>query len=223
MRPVTFAKDCAACHTMDVSVGVSGPISVPHGVQPPAIREVLRNAVIGRAMSSMGASPGRERALPGRAEHAAMPDGERVDDLVKKADRQLFGAGKGVCTECHRVSGPVTDPRIAPAAIRTSWLAHARFDHPSHRGVSCRECHSAAYPGKDASRTSSDVILPAKATCARCHAPEGRGADGLAFGGAGHSCTECHRYHGGDHGPRTPTGEAMTIRAFLLGVGPGTK
>jgi len=41
-------------------------------------------------------------------------------------------------------------------------------------------------------------MIPNKALCASCHAPEGRDVKGQAVGGAGNSCTECHRYHGGD-------------------------
>ena len=49
------------------------------------------------------------------------------------------------------------------------WLPRAHFSHAKHETVaSCRECHVAA----QASRLTSDVLIPTKESCVRCHKPD---------------------------------------------------
>jgi hypothetical protein len=61
------------------------------------------------------------------------------------------------------------------------WLVHGGFNHSKHFKVDCVQCHDAVH-----SRETSDVLLPAKATCVECHSPQG---------GVASNCSECHSYH----------------------------
>ena len=233
MRPVSYRTDCAACHKLDVAM-TSGEnpetIAVPHRVQPSELHERLLNASIGLSLgkdpkslenfsTTIKPAPGRPapppaardgQELPGRSNDAEIAARAAIEARVKKAEKILYGRGKGTCTECHQYktpdgtreeidpSTPIASVQIEPTYVPAVWFEHACFDHTAHRGVSCRECHAKAYPGDSASKTSADVMIPNKALCATCHAPEGRDVKGRTTGGAGHSCTECHRYHGGD-------------------------
>ena len=67
-------------------------------------------------------------------------------------------------------------------------MPRAAFDHSPHRMVTCTSCHAA-----EASTKTSDVLLPASAICASCHAGTGRTPGREAA--AESRCFECHRYH----------------------------
>lgn len=110
------------------------------------------------------------------------------------------------------------------AMMTPVWLGRAKFDHSAHKGVSCTSCHAGAYanaesltpPGKP-SHISDDVLIPGKETCVKCHAPEGSDATGMATGGAGHACVECHRFHNGNHAANVRKTTGRSIKDFLLG------
>ena len=72
-------------------------------------------------------------------------------------------------------------PRIVPARVPDIWMPRANFDHARHTQVACITCHAAT-----TSTLTTDVLMPAKATCAACHSPAGGVTD---------SCTACHGYH----------------------------
>lgn len=236
--PVTYQKDCASCHKLDVAMS-AGPASsvdadvktptyrVPHGLQPDEIRGLLTNASIGVSMTPADSTKdGPKRAMPGRspAVLSRLPQNAEIAARVDRAERILYGADKATCTECHtyqKTKGELAT--IAPTAQKAVWFAHAAFDHSAHRGVSCRSCHEGAYADSKEvkpSRSSADVLIVGKATCATCHAPEGRSDKGLV-GGASQSCVECHRYHGGGHGAATLSAEDdRNIQDFLQGSPP---
>lgn len=235
--PVTYQKDCASCHKLDVAMS-AGPASsvdsdvktptyrVPHGLQPDEIRGLLTNASIGVSMKPADPTgDGPKRPMPGRsaAVLSRLPQAAEVAARVQRAERILYGADKATCTECHsyrKTEGPL--PTVVPTAQKTIWFAHATFDHSAHRGVSCKSCHEGAYAtAEKPSRSSADVLIVGKTTCATCHAPEGRSETGLV-GGAGQSCVECHRYHGGGHGAASlSAADDRSIQDFLNGSPPG--
>ena len=65
--------------------------------------------------------------------------------------------------------------------IRERWLVQAKFNHAKHAGLACAECHDATH-----SRETSDILLPARETCATCHSPRGGVVD---------NCATCHTFH----------------------------
>ena len=64
-------------------------------------------------------------------------------------------------------------------------MAHAFFNHDTHRPMRCVECHA----GIDAAPETSALHMPGQAACQRCHAPAPKGS------GASSTCTTCHTYH----------------------------
>ena len=98
------------------------------------------------------------------------------------------------CVECHETvstgaqplasavgTGAVPLPVYAETSVTQRWMPRAAFDHGPHAMVTCESCHAA----RQSARTA-DVLMPPRAACATCHAPE-RGAESRCF--------ECHRYH----------------------------
>ena len=118
------------------------------------------------------------RGRRGGGSEAAVPGGWAAAQLATIEP----GVFKQRCEYCHTLEreGDAL-PQVAPPAILSRWLPHARFDHGAHRPVACAECHKAA-----ASTETRDVLLPSIATCRECHTPRA---------GARTGCVECHRYH----------------------------
>ncbi len=235
MRPISYQTDCAECHTLTVPMtqgdGTSTRV-VQHRLQPPALHDFLTNASIGITLEKdeklLEAFTPSKQLRPGFAGPAEQSASKEVEARVSRAEKILFGKGAGTCTECHnyKVAGatraypdfdaPLASAAISPTYVPTIWYEHARFDHSSHRAVSCKECHASAW----SSATSEDVLIPAKDSCVKCHAPASRDPAGQVQGGAGHSCTECHRYHGADHnsGPSmAKDADALEVSRFLSG------
>ena len=220
MKPISYQMDCASCHALDVNVWPDDKVPrtrVPHLLQPSAVREWLTNASIGISLAKDPKLPEKlatkNRPMPGRSE-LEQSIRDDVDARIKVAEGQLYAVGEGTCTKCHNYQVgafakpepdrtlPIADLQIQKTLIRTNWFEHAKFDHHSHRAVSCQDCHEGTNEPlklKPGSIQSSRVLLPNLAKCAACHAATSHDAQGSPRGGAGHSCTECHRYHGGDH------------------------
>jgi hypothetical protein len=85
-------------------------------------------------------------------------------------------------------------PEIAPSAIHTRWLEHARFDHHAHRMMSCTSCHAKTLDSHD----TMDVLLPGIQTCRECHRDQAQSTE-VAEG----RCFECHQYHDWSKAKRT--------------------
>jgi hypothetical protein len=97
---------------------------------------------------------------------------------VNGATRAVFPG----CAYCHEVKTSTAGSLEITKPIQTErWLAQAKFNHAKHAGVSCEKCHDAVH-----SKDTTDILLPAKETCAECHSPRGGVAD---------TCAECHTYH----------------------------
>ena len=231
--PMTFEVQCRACHSLSFDPRTP-ELEVPHGVQPDQVVAFVKRAVAAQVLSDdpklLDVFVPAAR-IPGKAPALATATNRR-DEALGKALTYLFPAqldpastgGKtsnaNNCLECHHY-GPERSEgyptRVEATKVPEIWFTHASFDHSSHRGVDCRECHAGSYAlerdGKTinptASKTSADVLLPAIDNCVQCHAPaqsQGIGgwfaqagsSSGGGGGGAGFACTECHKYHNGD-------------------------
>jgi hypothetical protein len=117
-----------------------------------------------------------------RVEHGLAPE------LLPEPQRAL---ATSLCSKCHQLGAPAAAmvARVAPSAIPSRWLDHARFDHDTHRMVECARCHA----GAQRSEKTADVDLPSIATCRECH---------HADGGARSDCALCHGYHSHPNTPR---------------------
>jgi len=245
MLPVTYENDCRACHPLEFDPKGPGR-QVRHGLSPGEVFEELRQFYRAQAALADPKLLGRfiaPRAKPGSPADAALEQvGRAVDDKLLIAVKILFGSGvtieatgrqhvpvgRGGCALCHHLSpapGPLVRPdvitkvAIEPVKVPIVWFERAVFDHSAHRAVDCNACHSAA----KTSERNTDVLLPGITKCIQCHGPAaGRG--GETRGGAGHSCTECHRYHNGDHSLQgigasaRGVDERRTIDRFLQGT-----
>jgi hypothetical protein len=245
MLSVTYENDCRACHPLEFDSKSPGR-QVRHGLSPGEVFEELRQYYRAQAALADPKLLGRfipPRALPGSAADAALEQvGRAVDDKVLTAVKILFGSGAEAeaigrkhvpvgrrgCALCHHLApgpGPLVRPdairkvEIEPVKVPMVWFERAVFDHSAHRAVDCNACHGAA----NTSERNTDVLLPGITNCIQCHGPATE-AGGKVRGGAGASCTECHRYHNGDH-PLEGIGTSsrgvdvrQTIGQFLRGT-----
>jgi Cytochrome c7 and related cytochrome c len=251
MLPITYENQCRACHPLEVEVDSpvkpgTHRVTVRHRLQPGELHDSLEEAYAARFLTSpesLAPDNRPNRRLPSADPSQRQREREALVDFVYQAEQILY-LGKQTCGECHLFStrdGRIQPDQIAPGSSPTFqvlppsvpqiWFTHALFDHGAHRAVSCRECHAGAYPDgltstgvkvREASSVSEDVLVPGIATCRQCHAPL-RSSGGLTTGGARFDCTECHRYHDGDHplaglgASRRSALEELDIQRFLSG------
>lgn len=206
MRRVNFEAHCQECHSLQFDVK-NPDFQLPHG-DAQLVRTFLRTLP-----AQYGELARRKRGLTSdsrvnefaaqqvRQLLAQFPSAEELERAVFFTTDPYKGAQVSDpatrakytgCAFCHEVkqSAGVSYPTAevtAPVTI-DRWLPRAQFNHAKHAGVaSCRECHAAA----QSSRLTSDVLLPAKEDCARCHSPTGMAKNAS-------ECTTCHAYHAPD-------------------------
>jgi hypothetical protein len=199
MARVSFEKSCRACHSLDFDERNPG-LSLPHG-DAAYVRAYLRSLPIqyaDYASRKLGITGQREIAAFVQRQMKALRERERSGEDL---EREVFmsngrsgpvsgpsgahGAARarfGGCALCHEVAWrPNAAPLITPPLTPDRWLLGASFRHSAHAVMACAECHAAVQSEK-----TSDVILPTRQSCAKCHSPKGGAAD---------SCTSCHAYH----------------------------
>jgi len=186
MASITYETQCARCHTLAFDPRLDA--AAPHE-EPAAVRRFVTESL--RAYIAANPAAVAERDEPARRLPLNFPPdpapqprsaAEWVSRRAARAEQYLWTKG---CADCHGVSraaAPDGLPRIAPAGLTARWMPKARFDHAPHLMVQCASCHTAA----PSSRDTADVLMPAVATCATCHAPSK---------GASSQCAECHDYH----------------------------
>jgi Cytochrome c7 and related cytochrome c len=230
--PVNFEAHCQACHplkspTVTSSAGQKfDSFDLPHCKQPAEMKEVLRARFSGLLLSEKGRPELLKKLAGDRELETAATE---IQDAVEKGFGKLFAAvnpnvpnamNGGTCTECHKLTGEgakVESLKIKDPAIPTVWFEHSKFNHISHRGYSCMDCHPNTAPdsytdrfqtkGKgvfDASKiyTGEDqkINILGVESCRVCHNPKPSvNAVGQPQGGVRSNCTDCHRYHNGDN------------------------
>ena len=195
MAPVTYAKDCASCHPLffDPLIDAVAPHDTPEKVHA-MVTQSLREFIAANP-SQMGRPDPIRGRIPVNFPEPMRPvrnAADWVDARTANVERLLWSK---TCAECHTivdrpssiVDRPASSvdrpalPQIAPTNVQAGWMPRARFDHAAHQLTSCTSCHAA-----QTSRLTSDVLMPAIATCQQCHKPS-RGAESRCF--------ECHEYH----------------------------
>jgi hypothetical protein len=240
MLPIIYENQCQACHPLTFERNKeneprSGYVSVRHRLQPKPVHQFLEGHYTAKALEGdfkIFDEKVPPIPLPGKGlRKDEQPVRDFIRQRVARAERLLFS--DNTCGKCH--AGAKLGGRIEPANIPDVWLKFGLFNHSAHRAVDCRSCHPGAYPFLEdnttpnprASITSSDVLIPDVANCRQCHAPRSNTA-GKVVGGARFDCTECHRYHNGDHpwqGIGThrrgaPEQQRRDIEHFLSGLRP---
>jgi hypothetical protein len=245
LLPIVYENHCAACHSLQFDAKLPDA-QARHGI---TAQEVLTDLKQLYAAEALKADPELlrqfvpPRPMPGRSESRANPLFQQaIDEKVLTAARLLFGAaldeqvrrqaklpaGRRGCVECHVMkptSGPIVNLgslatfEIEPPLMTPVWQKSAMFNHRTHRALGCAECHAGAFTSKS---NGDQLLLPKITQCVACHAPAGSQQAGRA-GGATTACTECHRYHNGDHpegglGVKARRGAVeQTLERFLNG------
>jgi hypothetical protein len=196
---ITYEENCKSCHSLQFDVN-NPELRVPHG-NAEHVRAFLRS--LPAPYADFGA---RVKGLSGRRElddfvqqqmrllRSQYASGEELERRVffseartgpisKVAGLGGLGAARFPgCAYCHPVAA-VTEgaPEVSQPVIADRWFVRGAFNHSKHFKVDCVQCHDATQ-----SRETSDVLLPAKASCVECHSPQG---------GVASNCSECHSYH----------------------------
>jgi hypothetical protein len=223
MEPIRYQAHCAACHPLSVALAgrFTGDTAddadkfrdapAPHQA-PEVVRAVLRERCLefarkhsvvrgesnppetGRPIPGSGPRPVTEaeglwiKGQSGLAEERLFANAQQPS-----LERWLFNQGAG-CVHCHIPAQPDRSksglPLYQETKVPPRWFEHSIFRHASHRMVGCTECHGQAMTSQE----TSDVLLPGRDTCLRCHTGSGTGARA--------DCTECHSYHDRSKEPR---------------------
>jgi predicted CXXCH cytochrome family protein len=216
--PITYKNQCARCHELTFDkVALPWPdAKVPHGDDTGVIAAVWNYyaglALQGGASSSTPTTAPVERqgaGAPPSAPPSASPAGNQawVTEKSTVALRIVFDERRG-CAYCHYSTGDkgawdtgkilagALPPKaeaphvVAPVVLRTRFLPNARFDHASHRGMTCEDCHASR-----AAQSSEEVLIPGIDNCAKCHGSEN------ATLRAQSTCISCHVFHRNEFGP----------------------
>ncbi|MBI3782231.1 MAG: hypothetical protein HY270_02400 [Deltaproteobacteria bacterium] len=199
MKPINFEAHCKRCHEQKPPLDV-GPIEAPHK-EPAVVRESIAAQLLVLAVQSPEVIfTGRKSTLPG------VPDREPISEArslrafqtewLGKVEERLYKPlnqqaplleGNKYCFLCHDSdldSSPGGLPKIRASAIPKRWLLRGEFSHRRHDSVECSACHDQIR----SSERSSDVNLPKRELCQRCHS-------NVQSRSAGTQCVLCHSYH----------------------------
>jgi hypothetical protein len=227
MQPISFEAHCQECHSLQFDVK-NPDFQLPHG-DAQLVRTFLRTLPAQYAELAR-----RKRGLTNETkinEFAVQqvrqlltqfPNAQELERSVfftkdpYKGSQQNDASSRAKytgCAFCHEVkqAAGVSYPtaEITKPTMIERWLPHAHFNHAKHEMVAnCRQCHV----GAQSSRLTSDVLMPAKETCVRCHSPSGVARNAS-------ECSTCHLYHSPDQ-PNTGAMRASTIssKQILLGT-----
>jgi hypothetical protein len=208
MLPIAYENQCQACHPLTIERKIAddpqaGHLAIPHRLQPKEIHELLTNFFTSQLARGQAGFLEKtvSRPLPGKM--PGLLDStvrETIAKNVEHAEKDMY-LSKRLCAECHYFDGKsvaeaikmgrAPDLRVTPTEVPQVWFQHAKFNHTAHRAVQCADCHGNAAT----SEKHSDVLIPDHDTCVQCHTPATKaGTPGARF-----NCTECHRYHNGEH------------------------
>jgi hypothetical protein len=182
---VQFERDCQSCHSLAFDERI--PHQAPHE-SADIVLGFVRTAFSRHA----GDHPGQWKSDPDwhparsiaalriMRDEAPQSLPAWVEARVAASRRLLFNQR---CRECHVVENPDSaSPAVQSFTVPGQWFVHSEFSHKTHRVMDCVSCHA----GARTSTNTSDLMLPAKATCLTCHNDSN---DSIT------ACSTCHRYH----------------------------
>jgi len=219
---ITFANNCQACHSLQFDWR-NPEMRIPHG-NVDLVRTFLRSlpaqyadyARLKRGIPERDVSNFVVQQI--RQLRDQFHSGDELERAVfftkdpYKPQQTMSAAARGNftgCAFCHEVKAATNGaPSVTKPILIDRWMPQANFNHGKHqidpatqKPLDCGVCHSARQ-----SRETSDVLMPAKASCITCHSPQGKVVA---------ECITCHTYHA------PPTAQATTavlrIREMLLG------
>ena len=199
-RKISFTANCQVCHSLQFDAE-NPALRVPHG-SAGFVRAFLRSLP---AQYAEHARRGKNHTTTDDVNAFVQSQMARLREQVgsgEELEREIFfsdartGPSTRVagmdatsrarfpgCAYCHEVTarGDAT-PQITKPVIMDRWFVRGGFNHAKHPQVACEKCHEVR--GR---KDTSDILLPARASCVTCHSPKG---------GAASNCSECHQYHG---------------------------
>ena len=193
---LTFKDHCQRCHKLTFDPRYP---EVPHGVDLTTVYGAILEAYAGNR-DIVGKSPEETRRILTSLPRVATDARAAINfEQVKKTK----------CTKCHDIDRD--GKRItAKPEIPARWLLRAKFTHTKHQDLKCESCHETA---RD-STTTSDVLIPLRGNCTRCH-----GVPSAKIS----RCTTCHGYH--EHSRLVPVamgalggGSEMIEKVALWGI-----
>ena len=224
MQPISFEAHCQECHSLQFDVK-NPDFQLPHG-DAQLVRTFLRTlpaqyAELARRKRGLTSETKINEFAVQQVRQLLMqfPNAEELERSVfftvdpYKGSQQNDASSRAKytgCAFCHEVkraaglSYPTAE--ITKPTMIERWLPHADFSHAKHGTVaSCRECHV----GVQSSRLTSDVLIPTKEDCVRCHSPNGVARKAS-------ECSTCHLYHS----PDQPSTAAVTdsFKQMLLKI-----
>lgn len=195
MKRISFAANCQPCHSLQFDP--SNPdLTLPHG-DPNAVHAFFQTLPTQYAQLAIRRGlqdPKQIRSFVTqqlvrlRDSHQSAEALERdafftTDPYRPNAPTNAQGRGAFYgCAVCHEVTPRGAEaPAVTKPLLFDRWMTHAQFSHASHVNVKCNDCHHAT-----TSSQTSDVLMPAKASCVTCHSPQGKVVA---------ECITCHTYH----------------------------
>lgn len=207
--PVNFEAHCKACHPVRTPEAVSGKaivisgFPVPHRKQPKELKELLAGEYARKLLEKGHPAPALPLPPAGRLDPRDDPAAATFrGETDRLSDTALSSLTGSACAKCHALTNGGAGREVVPVSNKTVWFTGAKFDHTAHRAVGCAECH----PGTGAAFVPPGIVEPIRIagveSCKQCHAParvEIRDGTRVTAGGVRHACTDCHRYHDGEH------------------------
>lgn len=221
---VTYARDCARCHSLDFDETVPGG-RAPHAPADEVVEYLFGEFAKQDHFAAHGAqtgAPHEPSSLP-----AKLPQNDLFDlakqvagrpgtfpalDKARQAEEILFT--KTGCVLCHvvneRSDGGETHSsdrfissryEVKKTEVPHQWFSKARFDHAAHNHLSCESCH----PSASDSEKTPEVLIPPIKGCQECH---GGGRDEKGRTGLQSSCVTCHDYHSSEKEATQESGRA---------------
>jgi hypothetical protein len=242
MKRISFQANCQVCHQLQFDLN-NPDLTLPHGDS---------TAVLGflRSVTTQYEDLARRRGITDPKKVRSFVENQRRQLRNQySSDEQLINrvffegdpykvrpemarpraANFAGCAYCHQVKpAAVGAPTITKPILVDRWMLQSDFDHTKHvavKGVSCETCHQLART----SSKSSDILMPVKESCVKCHSPKAE--PGLRTAA---DCITCHKFHApaaaqlitaeadvtGPHGVTTmaaATDAPSSVKAMLLG------
>jgi len=203
MRRISYEANCQACHQLQFDLN-NPDLTLPHG-DPTAVLGFLRSVTThyeDLARRKGITDPNKVRAFVQEQRRQLGRQYSSDQDLINRvffeADPYKIRPGMARpraanfagCAYCHDVkASAVGAPSITKPILVDRWMLQSDFDHSKHiavRGADCETCHQIAR----SSTKSSDILLPVKDSCVKCHSPKAEPNFRTAA-----ECITCHKYH----------------------------
>ena len=226
MKRVSFEANCQACHSLQFDLK-NPKLHLPHG-DSTAVLGFLRS--LPTQYEELARTQGMTNPAQVRSFVAQQRGGLRAqfnsdEELIRsvfftgdpfKPQQRMDAAARAHftgCAFCHEVKpSRVGAPTVTKPILIDRWILQSDFNHSKHASVRCDDCHHAAQ-----SRETSDILMPVKADCIKCHSPKGEVAQ------VSSECITCHQFHvppavQATAGTSRPgSGAAMSVKEMLLG------